>query len=161
MCWPHCLYRHREIRQQKAVKWLYGLPEDLKKKKKEESLKAPGLSQDFASEQCGNLLFQRRYYLELWEVSSDAGSFITFMIGCLSLETALDHPDQVLCLSQDIVKRSLRPVSGRNPRVPGNTGTSLSFLVPPHLQGAGWWLGWDLPWSLLCFVYGDITRWPC
>lgn len=127
--WPHCPHRHREIRQQKAIKWLYVLPENLKKR--EERIKAPGFSHSFASEQWGNLPFQRRYYLE--EVGSGAGSFITPMTGFLSLETILVYADQVLCLSQDIVKRSLRPVSDWGPRVPGNTGTSLSFLVPPHL----------------------------
>lgn len=105
-------------------------------KKREKSIKAPGFCHNFALEPCGNLPFQRRYYLEIWEVGSGAGCFTTPKIGSLPLETELVHPDQVLYLSQDAVKRPVRPGSDGDPRVPGNRGTSLSFLVPPRLQAA-------------------------
>lgn len=69
-------------------------------------------------------------------MGSGAGCFTTPMIGSLPLETALVHPDQVLYLSQDAVRRPVRPGSDGDPRVPGDRGTSLSFFVPPRLQAA-------------------------
>lgn len=120
---PSQAQRNQAAKSNKVVIWFARKP----LKKREERIKAPGFSYSFASEQCGNLPFQRGYYLE--EVGSGVGSFITPMIGFLSQETTLVYADQVPCLSQDIVKRSLRPVSDWGPKVPGNTGTSPSWFL--------------------------------
>lgn len=71
-------------------------------------------------------------------MGSGAGCFTTPMIGSLPLETALVHPDQVLYLSQDAVKRPVRPGSDGFPECLGTEAPACrSWFLPACRQQMG------------------------